>query len=232
MVRAASEAFDDVGAGPTGDAEVVPKPPAHRPSRRHLIVEAAIRVFAQKGFVDASIQDIADEASVVPTAVYYHFAGKEELFEVALSRVIEEIDLVVENARAASGSVTGETLSAVIGAVWDWIEEHPDEARVVYVHLPGATVQARLLSREFEEQHIKRAFDYMMSSENPSGQRSAAAEQAAATLAVRTLITLLMSIHPWRLEDGPLSRRSSRGLRQGVEEVSRRLIGGSRPPAS
>ena len=73
--------------------------PAHRPSRRNDIIDAAIRLFARKGFVDAAISDVADEADVVVTAVYYHFAGKEELFSAAVHRVFESISAVV---RAAS----------------------------------------------------------------------------------------------------------------------------------
>ena len=44
--------------------------PAHRPSRRNDIIDAAIRQFARNGFVDASISDVASEADVVVTAVY------------------------------------------------------------------------------------------------------------------------------------------------------------------
>ncbi len=60
------------------------KLPAHRPSRRQEIVDAANKVFARTGFAETSVQDVAEEAGVVPTAVYYHFAGKDELFDVAL----------------------------------------------------------------------------------------------------------------------------------------------------
>ena len=54
---------------------MVTKLPAHRPSRRDEIVDAAIVVFGQRGFVDTSISDIAEAADVAVTAVYYHFAG-------------------------------------------------------------------------------------------------------------------------------------------------------------
>ena len=73
--------------------------PAHRPSRRHVIIDAAVRVFARQGFVDASVQDVAEEADVVPNAIYYHFAGKEELFDAALRHAMEQIDEATENAR-------------------------------------------------------------------------------------------------------------------------------------
>ena len=55
-----------------------------RRSRRNDIVTAAIQVFARQGYADASIQEVAAEAGVAPTAVYYHFSGKEDLFDVAL----------------------------------------------------------------------------------------------------------------------------------------------------
>ena len=53
---------------------------------------AAVRVFAREGFVDASIQAVAAEAGVAPTAVYYHFAGKDALFEAALGTVHDAIN--------------------------------------------------------------------------------------------------------------------------------------------
>src|SRR3954470_9963287 len=102
---------------PLDDApeRIVGKPPAPRPSRRHVIVDAAIRVFARKGYADASIQDVAEQARVVPTAVYYHFSGKDELFDVALRRVMAETDEVVRNIRPDAEPGDAETLTQVIG---------------------------------------------------------------------------------------------------------------------
>lgn len=199
------------------------KLPAHRPSRRHEIVDAAIRVFARNGFAETSIQDIADEAGVVPTAVYYHFTGKEELFNVALTTVTDELDRVVEAARPEGDQAAA--LGQIIMAVWEWIEARPDHAHILYSHLPGATKQAQVIRQRFEQQHIERAFVYARQA--PPGQRrhkSAAAAHAAAQLSVRTLLNLLMSIHPLRLDGGPLTGRSPRALRTAVIDVSQRIV--------
>lgn len=215
-------------AAPTQAVAAPARQPAHRPSRRHLIVEAAIRVFARKGYADAGIQDVAEEADVVPTAVYYHFAGKEELFEVALRQVMEATDEVVRSVRPDGDAADADALSRVIRAVWDWIETHPDEAKLMHYHLPGATPQTRLLRQEFEEHHIQRAFDYLGGGDAPASPppstRAAAAQYGAHSLALRTLITLLMAIHPMRMEGGPLSRNSPKAVRQALDEVSRRLV--------
>jgi len=198
------------------------KLPAHRPSRRQEIIDAAIKVFARTGFVETSVQDVAEEAGVVPTAVYYHFAGKDELFDVALQSVIVELDDVVENARPEGDQ--REALPLIIDAVWDWIESRPDHARILYSHLPGATKQAQLLRVQFEEKHIERAFVYVRQDAGQRRLRSATAAHAATRLSVRTLISLLIAIHPMRLDGGPLSRRSPRALRAALQEVSLRIM--------
>jgi AcrR family transcriptional regulator len=199
------------------------KLPAHRPSRRQEIIDAAIKVFARTGFAETSVQDVANEAGVVPTAVYYHFAGKDELFDVVLQSVITELDEVVEQARPEDDHAAV-ALPPIITAVWNWIEGRPDHARILYSHLPGATKQARLLRVEFEELHIERAFAYARHATGQRRLRSATAAQAATRLAVRTLISTLIAIQPMRLDGGPLSRRSPRALREALDAVVLRLL--------
>ena len=199
----------------------------HRPSRRQLIIDAAITVFARKGFSDASIQEIADEAHMVPTAVYYHFSGKEELFESALRRAMDASDAVVTATRPDEAPGNAEIFTQVAFASWDWIEEHPDEARLLFLHMPGgATPGAKALRMDFEDRHVRRAYDYFSSSRIPSSRRSAAAQHAARTLAVRTMIGLTASIHPLRMEGGPLTTLSRARLQQAVADVSTRIITG------
>lgn len=203
--------------------ELPAKLPAHRPSRRNEIVDAAIKVFSRSGYAETSIQEVADEAGVVPTAVYYHFAGKDELFNVALQTVITELDEVVEQSRP-EGDQSG-ALGLIISAVWTWIEQRPDHARILYSHLPGTTRQAQVLRKAFEEQHIELAFVYARQAPpDERRHRTAAAAHAASRLSVRTLISLLIAIHPMRLEGGPLSRRSPKALRTALEAVSQRIV--------
>ena len=47
---------------------------------RQRILDAALSVFARKGFHDTRIDDIADEAESSKGGVYFHFPGKEQLF--------------------------------------------------------------------------------------------------------------------------------------------------------
>lgn len=47
---------------------------------RSLLLDAAEEVFAEKGFVTATLDDIAYAAGYTKGAIYKHFAAKEELF--------------------------------------------------------------------------------------------------------------------------------------------------------
>ncbi|HEY7349197.1 MAG TPA: TetR/AcrR family transcriptional regulator [Ktedonobacterales bacterium] len=55
-----------------------PGPPTEE--RRSQILEAALKVFADKGFKGATNQDIADAAGVSPGLIYFYFRNKEDLF--------------------------------------------------------------------------------------------------------------------------------------------------------
>jgi AcrR family transcriptional regulator len=73
----------------------LPPRPAHRPSRRHKIVGAAIDVFGRQGYAETNITEIAAAANVASSSVYYHFAAKNELFEEAIKSVYESLDSAV-----------------------------------------------------------------------------------------------------------------------------------------
>src|SRR5271157_715645 len=49
--------------------------------RREQIMEAALRVFAKKGFAEASNKDIAREAGITPGLIYHYFESKEALLK-------------------------------------------------------------------------------------------------------------------------------------------------------
>ena len=61
---------------------------------RSSILDAAERVFSQRGVSHTSLEDIAKAAGVTRGAIYWHFRNKSELFSAMVNRVslpIEEI---------------------------------------------------------------------------------------------------------------------------------------------
>lgn len=73
------------------------------------ILAASARVFAEKGFHQASVRDISAETGISLSGLYYYFSSKDELlyliqshaFETLLERVTEAVAAYPEDAEAA-----------------------------------------------------------------------------------------------------------------------------------
>jgi AcrR family transcriptional regulator len=59
--------------------------------KKKAIIEAAINLFAQKGFSSTSVQEIASEAGISKGAFYLHFKSKDALLLAILSYYFETI---------------------------------------------------------------------------------------------------------------------------------------------
>ncbi len=60
---------------------------------KEKILRAAVRVFAQKGYKAATVREIMAEAGAAnPSAVTYHFKGKENLYRAVLEFMLQDAD--------------------------------------------------------------------------------------------------------------------------------------------
>jgi TetR/AcrR family fatty acid metabolism transcriptional regulator len=70
------------------------KPRAAAPDKRESILRAATRVFAQRGFFNAQVADVARDAGVAAGTVYLYFRSKDDLlvsiFEKTMREAIDE----------------------------------------------------------------------------------------------------------------------------------------------
>lgn len=71
---------------------------AHRSQKRELIVRAAAKVFAEKGFDGASVADLARAAGLSPASLYTYFASREEIVFAASFAEIEDLERRVRDA--------------------------------------------------------------------------------------------------------------------------------------
>jgi TetR/AcrR family transcriptional repressor of nem operon len=63
---------------------------AERARNRHALLDAAMRLFRERGFSDVTIADIAAEAGLTHGAFYTHFASKEALCAEALEEAMAQ----------------------------------------------------------------------------------------------------------------------------------------------
>jgi TetR/AcrR family acrAB operon transcriptional repressor len=71
---------------------------------RNGILDAAERVFSQRGVSHTSLEDIAKAAGVTRGAIYWHFRNKSELFTAMVNRVTLPIEEMVARSGDASTS--------------------------------------------------------------------------------------------------------------------------------
>ncbi len=199
------------------------KRPAHRPSRRRQIIEAATKAFSRDGYVEARVEDIARAAGVAPTAIYYHFGSKEELFTQALRSAMAGFSERIFQARPDFEAPNVEGLRKVLAAGWDFWRTHPDEARLVARYSEGPTPQTRALRREWEERHLQRAYDYAPAARSARSTRKAREQHAAHSMAIRVMLDLILTTQAAVLE-GTLGRVPRGPLVAAVEEMCVSLI--------
>lgn len=63
---------------------MTPRPKNPRPDRRKEILDAALELFARKGYSAATNAEIARAAGVTAAALYYYFPSKLDLFKAAV----------------------------------------------------------------------------------------------------------------------------------------------------
>jgi AcrR family transcriptional regulator len=60
------------------------------------ILDAAEKLFSEKGFAATSVQEIADTAKVNKAMIFYYFSSKEDLLTAAVERVISGIEKAIQ----------------------------------------------------------------------------------------------------------------------------------------
>lgn len=102
-----------VGSAAAGRQRRVPRPAdelsAKAASRREQILQAARRVFVERGYYETTLKDVAQEAGCAVGTLYTYFQDRGELLGAVLQEVEEEM-------RAASGRVNGNDPRDMIAA--------------------------------------------------------------------------------------------------------------------
>ncbi len=110
---------------------------APAPDKRRLILDAAVRVFARRGFTQCRVADIADEAGVAYGLLYHYFRSKDQvlstLFEERWNVMVAVIEQVDEQDIPAS-----DKLRTVAGFIFESYRHDPDLMKVIIVEVTRA----------------------------------------------------------------------------------------------
>jgi AcrR family transcriptional regulator len=91
-------------------------------ARKNEILKAALKLFADKGYYQTSMSEIAKAAEFSIGTLYGFFKNKEELFFTMFLGVLEEIAMEVQAKMAKAGGPR-EKLNALIESLFDYFEQ-------------------------------------------------------------------------------------------------------------
>lgn len=127
---------------------------AARRDKRALILDAAIKVFAAKGYHGSRVSDIAGQAGIAYGLVYHYFKNKEEIlatiFEERWSGFMETVEAIADGSNP-----TEDKLVSVAALILNAYRVRPDWVKVLVLEIqrssrfaePG---QLRAVGRLFE----------------------------------------------------------------------------------
>jgi AcrR family transcriptional regulator len=98
--------------------------------KRRLILDAAVRMFARKGFHTCRVDDIAAEAGVAHGLLYHYFSSKDELLETIFRETWSELLGAIAEVED-SAAPAAEQLGAVAAIMLRPWRRQPDLVRVL-----------------------------------------------------------------------------------------------------
>ena len=93
--------------------------------RRQQIMVAAKRVFSQRSFNKATMEDIAKEAELSPGTIYLYFKNKEELFASLSLRILQYMSIRLEHVHNEKYEEPKQKLTALKEALYEVYEFDP-----------------------------------------------------------------------------------------------------------
>lgn len=124
----------------------------HRPGAeaRERLLQAAERLFAEKGYAATSVQEITDAAGVNKALLYYYFADKPRIYASLVEDGITAFSDVVDGALASPGSYADRLRLLIhrhVGLLW----QRPNLLRMVQRSQTTGEVRDTDLRQRFQE---------------------------------------------------------------------------------
>src|SRR6476660_2200408 len=171
-------------------SETTPKGRGRRPGgtdTRAVIVDAARKSFAAKGYDKASMRGIAREAGVDPALVHHYFEGKAGLFTETLDVPVNPSELI-ERIPAGDVDRLGWRIVETFLAVWE-----PPERRDALVAIVRSSITSAAAARMLREFLGREVFGRIAASTgvpDPQLRGALAATQMIGLIVARYVIRL------------------------------------------
>ncbi len=122
--------------------------------RREQLLDAATRVFSQRGFARAQMDEIAAAADTSKGGLYFHFPNKDSLAAAVIGRAAELLRRRVTRSMDAAGADPVDRADAALAALVDALSTHQSLARVLATETLSGSSAARALAAQIEDEFV------------------------------------------------------------------------------
>ena len=124
------------------------KNPLRVRERRDRLIDAAIQVFIEKGFHNATVRDIGRVANMTQGTIYNYVSSKDDILYLVCDRIVAEYNDEARKAVDTTHDPVGRVRSAV-RAISEVMYRHRREIRLIYQdsHLLDARSRRVILAR-------------------------------------------------------------------------------------
>ncbi|RMF59804.1 MAG: TetR/AcrR family transcriptional regulator [Calditrichaeota bacterium] len=132
----------------------LPRKEREKRYKRREILMAALKVFAQKGYEQANIEEVAVAAEFSKGALYNYFSHKEEMFTALLQEGFADFEEIVQAAMRSDLPVREQYRTFALRTL-QYFDENPDFFTLIIKE--NLQMKIKLLSRFREQFASKRA---------------------------------------------------------------------------
>ena len=97
--------------------------------RRGELLSAALRVFGAKGFEQATMDAIAEEAKVAKGTIYLYYPSKQAIYDAAFQANVSELQRLTD-ARILAASGAKDAVHGFVDVRVRYFQDHPDYYRI------------------------------------------------------------------------------------------------------
>jgi TetR/AcrR family transcriptional regulator, cholesterol catabolism regulator len=179
------------------------RPKDANPDMRGTLLDLAKDLFSRRGYIGASLRDLAEVAGVTAAAVYYHFSKKEDLLREIIFDGLEELSEDVVGALAGEGTPE-QRLEALVRAHLGYNVENPRESRIIIEESRFLNEVDYAAARE-KQMAILNAYRACIRQVMASGRIG----EADPSLVAFGIISVIGGWYRWYREDGPVPKEQA-----------------------
>jgi AcrR family transcriptional regulator len=99
------------------------------------LFDAAMELIGERGFTDASVDEIVERAGVAKGTVYYHFAGKAELVEALIVDRFAPLAATFREAAAAHADDPRAAIEAIVRAELEFLSQNGSFSKLLLTEM-------------------------------------------------------------------------------------------------